>query len=67
MERGEKTGEEMDRGNPKTTYPRRSQRIKDARNVKFAETEKEEKPLVKGDEIITGCLHKHVRFTTVGI
>ena len=42
MERGEKTGEEMDRGNPKATHPRRSQRIKDARNVKFAKTKKEE-------------------------
>ena len=43
----------MDTGNlpnPKVTSPRRSQRIKDARNIKFAETEKEERPLVKDDD-----------------
>ena len=40
MERGEKTEEEMDRGNPEATYLRQSQRIKDTRNVKFADTKK---------------------------
>ena len=42
----------MDTGNlpnPEVTSLRWSQIIKDTRNVKFAETEKEERPLVKDD------------------
>ena len=49
-EKGEEVEEEADKGTPKATPLRRSQRIKEARNVKFAETEKEERPLVKDDD-----------------
>ena len=50
IKEGELVKEKTKKGKPKAISTRQSQRIKEARNVKFAETEKEERPLVKDDD-----------------
>ena len=50
IEEGEQVKEKTNKGKPKAISLRPSQRIKEARNVKFAETEKEERPLVKDND-----------------
>ena len=50
IKEGEQVEEKTNKGKPKAISPRRSQRIKEARNVKFTKTEKEERPLVKDDD-----------------
>ena len=50
IEEGELVEEKTKKGKPKAISTRQSQRIKEARNVKFAETEKEERPLVKDND-----------------
>ena len=51
IKEGEQVKEKTNKGKPKVISPRWSQRIKDARNVKFTKTEKEERPLVKEDDL----------------
>ena len=50
IQEGEQVEEKTNKEKPKAISPRWSQRIKEARNVKFAETEKEERPLVKDND-----------------
>ena len=59
IKEGELVKEKTKKGKPKAISTRQSQRIKEARNVKFAETEKEERPLVKDDDS-EGINHFHL-------